>query len=114
MVPRDLFDRMAILALVAIILFCSLFVRAFATETEEYLDSGPIIEVPGEGDELPGQAEASSVLLSEIAAIRRSLEIILYFVILGIVKSSAKKNGRKFQQEISRKGTCEVCDLAYG
>ena len=81
MVPRDLFDRMAILALVAIILFCSLFVRAFATETEEYLDSGPIIEVPGEGDELPGQVEASSVLLAEIAAIRRSLEIILYFVI---------------------------------
>lgn len=81
MVPRDLFDRMAILALVAIILFCSLFVRAFATETEEYLDSGPIIEAPGEGDELSGQEEASSVLLSEIAAIRRSLEIILYFVI---------------------------------
>ena len=54
---------------------------AFATETEEYLDSGPIIEAPGEGDELPGQVEASSVLLSEIAAIRRSLEIILYFVI---------------------------------
>ena len=36
------------------------------------------------------------------------------FLPLGIVKSSAKKNGRKFQQEISRKGTCEVCDLAYG
>ena len=33
---------------------------------------------------------------------------------LPIVKSSAKKYGRKFQQEISRKGTCEVCDLAYG
>ena len=36
------------------------------------------------------------------------------FLALGIVKSSAKKNGRKFQQEISRKGTCGVCDLAYG
>ena len=36
------------------------------------------------------------------------------FLALEIVKSSAKKNGRKFQQEISRKGTCEVCDLAYG
>ena len=36
------------------------------------------------------------------------------FLSLPIVKSSAKKNGRKFQQEISRKGICEVCDLAYG
>ena len=37
-----------------------------------------------------------------------------YILQMGIVKSSAKKNGRKFQQEISRKGICEVCDLAYG
>lgn len=78
MVPCDLFDRMAILALVAIILFCSLFVRAFATETEDYLDSGPVIEAPGDGDEPPSQ---EATLLSEVAAIRQSLEIILYFVI---------------------------------
>ena len=37
-----------------------------------------------------------------------------YFLSLGIVKSSAKIYGRKLQQEISSKGTCEVCDLAYG
>ncbi len=78
MVPRDLFDRMAILALVAIVLFCSLFVRAFAVETDEYLDSGPVI-VDDNGE--PPIGEASSSLLSEVAAIRQSLEIILYFVI---------------------------------
>ena len=64
MVPRDLFNKMAVLALVAIILLCVLFVQAFAIEPDEYddyLDSGPIA--------------------GEIAAIRRSLEIILYFVI---------------------------------
>ena len=78
MVPRELFNKMAVLALVAIILSCSLFVRAFATETEDYLDSGPVIEALGDGDEPPSQ---EATLLSEIAAIRQSLEIILYFVI---------------------------------
>lgn len=82
MVPRDLFNKMAILALVAIILLFAMFVRALAAEPEEYLDSGPVIEEPGEGGELsePGQEEADS-LLSEVAAIRQSLDIILYFVI---------------------------------
>lgn len=80
MVPRDVFNRMAVLALVAIILLCALFVRAFATETDEYddyLDSGPIAgDIDGEGP--PAD---SSALLSEIAAIHQSLDIILYFVI---------------------------------
>jgi hypothetical protein len=79
MVPRDLFDRMAILALVAIILFCSLFVRAFAVEADEYLDSGPVIV--DDNGEPPISTEDSSSLLSEVAAIRQSLEIILYFMI---------------------------------
>ena len=80
MVPRDLFNKMAVLALVAIILLCVLFVQAFAIEPAEYddyLDSGPIAG-DIEGEEPPAD---SATLLSEIAAIHQSLDIILYFVI---------------------------------
>lgn len=80
MVPRDLFNRMAVLALVAIILLCALFVRAFASETDnhdEYLDSG-FIAGDTEGEEPPIDPTA---LFSEIAAIHQSLDIMLYFVI---------------------------------
>ena len=76
MVPRDLFNKMAALALVAIILLCVLFVRAYASETEEYLDSGPVIL--DESEEPPVDPSA---LFSEIAAIHQSLDIMLYFVI---------------------------------
>ena len=79
MVPQDLFNKMAVLALVAIILFCSFFVRAFATEADnhsEYLDSGPVIL--DESEEPPVDPSA---LFSEIAAIHQSLDIMLYFVI---------------------------------
>ena len=82
MVPRDLFNKMAILALVAIILLFSMFVRAFAAEPDEYLDSGPVIEKPREGDEpLEPDPEDAASLLFEVSAIRQSLDIILYFVI---------------------------------
>jgi len=74
LVPRDLFEKMAFLALVAILLVGALSIRAFAAEPDEYLDSGPVVEEYEPGDEV-------SALLTEISAIRRSNEIFLYFVI---------------------------------
>lgn len=68
MVPRDQFYRMAALALIALILLVVVSVRAFAMEApEEYLDSG----VP---------LAAGETLAADIAAIRQSLDVLLYFV----------------------------------
>ena len=70
MVPRDLFDKMSALALVAIVLVAILSLEAFAAEIP-YQDSGVALE---ESEEPPG-------LLAEVAGIRQDMDIILYFVI---------------------------------
>jgi len=69
MVPRDQFNKMAALALVAIILVALLSFKAFALEVD-YIDSGP-----------PPEQGGSTDLLAEITSIRQSLDLILYFVI---------------------------------
>ena len=77
MVPRDLFNKMAALALVAIFLVAVLSLQAFAAETL-YQDSGVEIadpEGPGGSEEPPGD------LLAEVVLIRRDMDIFLYFVI---------------------------------
>ena len=77
MVPRDLFDRMAALALVAIVLLGILSLDAFAAEAP-YQDSGAAIgDLEGPG----GSEEPSGSLLAEVAGIRQDMDIILYFVI---------------------------------
>lgn len=98
MVPKDLFYKMAALALVAIILACLLSLHAFALDVE-YMDSGhpPQLgvwegEFPGSfwGFELPEseqyrdsgdplEAEAGA-LLEEVTQIRKMLELILCFI----------------------------------
>jgi len=69
MVPRDQFNKMAALALVAIIMLALLSFKAFAAEVD-YIDSGP-----------PPEQGGSTNLLTEVTSIRRSLDLILYFVI---------------------------------
>ncbi len=76
MVPRDLFDKMAALALVAIALVAILSLEAFAAEAP-YQDSG----VVAEESEGPGGSEEPPGLLAEVAGIRRDMDIILYVVI---------------------------------
>lgn len=70
MVPQDLFYKMAVLALVAIILLSLLSFKAFALDGgyEEYMDSGPVGEQGGS-------------LSSDVAAIRQMMELVLYFAI---------------------------------
>ena len=77
MVPRDLFDKMAALALVAIALLAVFSLDAFAADNP-YQDSGFVAEDPegpGGSEEPPGD------LLTEVAGIRRDMDIFLYFVI---------------------------------
>lgn len=77
MVPRDLFDRMAALALVAIALLLVFSLDAFAAEAS-YQDSGVMLEDPeGPG----GSEEPPASLLAEVAGIRQDIDIILYFII---------------------------------
>jgi len=84
MIPRDLFEKMAALALVAIALCGVLSIRAFALDMEDksddpavqYHDSGPL---PGD---LGGvSSDSSSSLADNILAIRQDMDILLYFVI---------------------------------
>lgn len=72
MVPRDLFNKMAALALVALILLVLVSFKAFALE-EYYIDSGPPPD--------PGEREALGTLLGEVVLIRQMLELLLCFVI---------------------------------
>lgn len=105
MVPRDLFNRMAILALVAILLAAALSLQAFAAEdgfqdsggsppenssaeTSEPIpednppdDSGNFLDKPLEDEPILLPDEIPPGLLEDVASIRKSLEIILYFVI---------------------------------
>lgn len=81
MVPRDLFEKMAALALVAILLLGILSFRAFAVDVEDspeilYKDSGPL---PGDFGDVPPELTAS--LAADISAIRQDIDIFLYFVI---------------------------------
>lgn len=105
MVPRDLFNRMAILVLVAILLAAALSLQAFAAE-DDFQDSGgsppenSSVETPepfpednppddsGNFSDEPSEDEPTALpeeiptgLLEDVSSIRQSLEIILYFVI---------------------------------
>lgn len=87
MVPHNSFEKMALLALVAILLCGVLSIRALAVESDGYVDSGPLSEDFETGAPIPEDFETGtdgsdlSLLLSEISAIRQSSEIFLYFVI---------------------------------
>lgn len=78
MVPQNQFDRMALLALVAIILLLTFACRAYAAEID-FQDSGPLFEL-GEGEELGG-APGTGTLLGEVTQIRQMMELVLYFAI---------------------------------
>ena len=80
MIPQDQFDRMAALALVAILLLFTFACQAYAAETG-YLDSGPPPEqVEGEGSGELLEA-AAGTFLGEIILIRQLLELMLYFAL---------------------------------
>ena len=72
MIPRDQFERMAALALVAIILSLAFACQAYASETG-YIDSG----IPPE----QGEGGTPGTLLGEVILIRQLLELLLCFVI---------------------------------
>jgi len=109
MVSRDLFNKMAILALVAILLAAALSLEASAAE-DDFHDSGPPVdsgteilpdssveELPDNPLEKPSPVDPSDELvkddpggvagsdfvelLAEISGIRQSFDIFLYFAI---------------------------------
>ena len=72
MVPRDLFDKMSALALVAIVLVAILSLEAFAAEIP-YQDSGVALE-ESEG---PGGAQEPPRRLAAVGGIRQDMDNII-------------------------------------
>ena len=76
MIPRDQFEKMAVLALVAILLLAVFSIQAFATDMDDSFEEDTSYHDSGI---LPGYPGGS--FPEDVAAIRRDLEILLYFVV---------------------------------
>ena len=76
MIPREQFEKMAVLALVAILLLAVFSIQAFATDMDDGLEKDTSYHDSGI---LPGYPGGS--FPEDVAAIRRDLEILLYFVV---------------------------------
>ena len=75
MIPREQFEKMAVLALVAILLLAVFSIQAFATDMDDGLEK----DTSYHSGILPGYPGGS--FPEDVAAIRRDLEILLYFVV---------------------------------